>query len=151
MLLGPLALSAEAHDESSNIARNYTVLLGCCADDYSAQLDRQFIVGSRTAGMERRNSEIFGSEKAGITGYARSLASSLAPQIRVNEIAPSWTETSCAESKMVRNYRESIVSNAPMRCFGRSEDVALAVVYIASDQFSFVTRHAIAVNGGLSC
>ena len=101
-------------------------------------------------GMEGRNPEMIAAVKAGITGYTRSLARSLAPRIRVNEIAPGWIETSFAESKMDKNYRESIISSTPMRRFGQPEDVASAAVYLASDESSFVTGQTIAVNGGLS-
>jgi len=50
-------------------------------------------------GMGGRNPEMFAAVKAGVTGFTRALARSLAPAVRVNEIAPGWIETSFAAAR----------------------------------------------------
>lgn len=101
-------------------------------------------------GMKGRNPEMFAAVKAGVTGYTRSLARSLAPDIRVNEIAPGWIETAFAETEMDAAYRDRVIEQTPMARFGRPEDVAAVAVYLASDESSFVTGQTLKVNGGLS-
>ena len=101
-------------------------------------------------GMKGRNPEMFAAVKAGVTGYTRSLARSLAPNIRVNEIAPGWIETAFAETEMGGSYRASVIEQTPMARLGRPEDVAHAAVYLACDESSFITGQTLKVNGGLS-
>jgi len=100
--------------------------------------------------MEGRNPEMFAAVKAGVTGYTRSLARSLAPDIRVNEIAPGWIETAFAETEMDGAYRDAVIEQTPMARFGRPQDVATAAVYLACEDSSFVTGQTLKVNGGIS-
>ncbi len=101
-------------------------------------------------GMAGRNPEMFAAVKAGVTGYTRSLARSLAPEIRVNEIAPGWIETAFVKTDMTEAYRKRVIEETPMSRFGRPEDIAAAAVYLASEESSFVTGQTLKVNGGLS-
>jgi len=101
-------------------------------------------------GMAGRNPEMFAAVKDGVTGYTRSLARTLAPEIRVNDIAPGWIETAFAETTMEQSYREGVIDRTPMKRLGRPEDVAAAAVYLACDEASFVTGQTVKVSGGLS-
>mgnify|MGYP001181331832 FL=1 len=101
-------------------------------------------------GMSGRNPEMFSATKAGVTGYTRSLARSLAPAIRVNEIAPGWIETAFVETEMEDSYRAIVIEQTPLARLGRPEDVAHAAVYLASDESSFITGQTLKVNGGFS-
>lgn len=101
-------------------------------------------------GMAERNPEMFAATKAGVTGFTRSLARSLAPLIRVNEVAPGWIETAFARESMPADYRAWVVDQTPLRRFGKPEDVAAAAVFLCSDEAAFVTGQTLKVNGGLS-
>jgi len=101
-------------------------------------------------GMAGRNPEMFAAAKAGITGFTRSIARSLAPAIRVNEIAPGWIETAFAKTEMSSDYRDAVITRTPMARLGLPEDVAAAAVFLASDEASFVSGQTLKVNGGLS-
>ena len=102
------------------------------------------------SGMGGRNPEMFAAVKAGVSGFTRSLARSLAPRLRVNEIAPGWIETAFAENDMAEDYRRGVIDQTPLARLGRPHDVAEAAVYLASDAAAFVTGQTIKVNGGLS-
>jgi len=100
-------------------------------------------------GMGGRNPEMFAAVKAGITGFTRALARSLAPRVRVNDVAPGWIETAFAASDMAADYRADVIAATPLKRFGSPRDIAQAVVFLASDDASFITGQTLMVNGGL--
>ena len=101
-------------------------------------------------GMAERNPEMFAATKAGITGFTRSLARSLAPEVRVNEVAPGWIDTAFAQADMDPAYRKWVIDQTPLERFGTPEDVAAAAVFLCSNEAAFITGQTLKVNGGLS-
>lgn len=101
-------------------------------------------------GMAGRNPEMFAAVKAGITGFTRSFARSVAPHIRVNEVAPGWIATEFAETTMSDEYRNGVIADTPLGRFGCPADIAAGVLYLLSDEASFVTGQTLKINGGLS-
>ena len=102
------------------------------------------------SGMPGRNPEMFAAAKAGVSGFTRSFARSVAPDIRVNEVAPGWIATEFAETTMTEEYRRGVIEQTPLARFGKPEDIAAAVVFLCSNEASFVTGQTLKVNGGLS-
>ncbi|HIF50191.1 MAG TPA: glucose 1-dehydrogenase [Thiotrichaceae bacterium] len=102
-----------------------------------------------THGFEGTNPQIFAATKAGVLGFTRSFAKSVGPEIRVNLVSPGWISTAFAEDHMDAEYRQARISEIPLARFGRPEDVAAAVVFLASDDSSYLTGEAIKINGGL--
>jgi len=101
-------------------------------------------------GMAERNPEMFAATKAGVTGFTRSLARSLAPRIRVNEVAPGWIATAFAATAMTADYRARVIAQTPLGRLGTPDDVAQAALFLCSDAASFITGQTLKVNGGLS-
>ncbi|MEZ5935765.1 MAG: SDR family NAD(P)-dependent oxidoreductase [Alphaproteobacteria bacterium] len=86
--------------------------------------------------------------KAGVMGLARAMARELGPDnIRVNSIAPSWIDTDITAG-MTDEAREKIIASVPLGRGGRTEDVAGAIVFLASDLSAYITGTTIDVNGG---
>ena len=102
-----------------------------------------------THGFEGTNPQIFAATKAAILGFTRSFAKSVGPDIRVNMVSPGWISTSFAEDHMDKDYYQARIKEIPLARFGRPEDVAAAVVFLASDDSSYLTGEAIKINGGL--
>ena len=100
-------------------------------------------------GFKGRNSQMFAAVKAGVSGFSQSLAKTVAPEIRVNLVAPGWIETAFAEDVMKTTYYQERISEIPLRRFGRPEDVANAALYLASDEAAYITGQIININGGL--
>jgi 3-oxoacyl-[acyl-carrier protein] reductase len=101
-----------------------------------------------TTGMEGENPQLFAAVKGGVLAFSKSLARSLAPEVRVNVLSPGWIETSFGE-QADPDFRRSVAQSTPLRRWGRPEDVAATAVYLASPEAAFVTGQAINVNGGV--
>ena len=98
-------------------------------------------------GMAGDDPELFATVKAGILGFSKSLARSVAPDVRVNVVCPGWIETAFGASAD-RDFHAEIEQTTPLRRWGRPEDVAHAALWLASSAAGFVTGQAINVNGG---
>ena len=90
----------------------------------------------------------YAASKAGILGLVRSLALELAPEIRVNAVSPGYIDTDIlsGDTPEKRRRREEEV---PLKRIGRPEEVASAILYLASDDASYITGVCLDVNGGL--
>lgn len=94
---------------------------------------------------------IVASSKGAIEGLTKSLAAELAPNIRVNCIAPSITNTPLAKNLL--STTEKIDVNAqrhPLRKIGEPEDIAHAVVFLLNDESKWMTGQIMHIDGGLS-
>lgn len=99
-------------------------------------------------GMAGENPELFAAVKAGVLGFSKSFARSVAPDVRVNVLCPGWIETAFGAGADP-DFRAEVAASTPLRRWGRPEDVAGAAVWLASPAAAFVTGQAINVNGGV--
>jgi len=92
----------------------------------------------------------YGSSKTGLLGMTRALAVEWAPLgIRVNAIAPGYFRTAMTDVFYSdAGWQETMLSKIPQRRFGQMEDLAGAVLFLASDASAYVTGHCIPVDGG---
>ena len=89
------------------------------------------------------------ASKAGLIGFSKSLAQEVASRnITVNCVAPGFIETAMTD-KLNEKQRESIMGAIPMRRMGSGEEIATAVVYLASEEAAYVTGQTIHVKGGM--
>ena len=98
-------------------------------------------------GMEGDAGQMFGPVKAAVMAFAASLAQSLAPDVRVNTVAPGWIQTAWGESTSLYWDRRAR-GQALMQRWGRPEDVARAVLHAADPNNTFLTAQTLQVNGG---
>ena len=91
----------------------------------------------------------YAASKGGQISFAKSLAAELAPAIRVNAVAPGWVETELSDpAYRDAEYKQKIVESIPLRRIATPDDVALAVLYLASDWSRHLTGEILNVNGG---
>ena len=89
------------------------------------------------------------ASKAGIIGLTKAVAKELASRnITVNAVAPGFVETDMTNS-LTDKAREAMVAQIPLRRAGTAEDIAAAVVFLASDHAAYITGQVIHVNGGM--
>ena len=100
-------------------------------------------------GMGGDSGEMFATSKGAVMAFTRSLARTLAPEVRVNCLAPGWIKTAWAEDAseywQQRAKRESLLAR-----WGSPEDVARVTRFLVSPEAAFVTGQIVAVNGGLN-
>jgi 3-oxoacyl-[acyl-carrier protein] reductase len=91
----------------------------------------------------------YAASKAGLVGFARSLARELGSRnITVNVVAPGYIETAMTES-LPEASRESLTGSIALKRLGTVDDVAAAVLFLASEEAGYITGHTLNVSGGL--
>jgi acetoacetyl-CoA reductase len=90
----------------------------------------------------------YSAAKAGIHGFTKALAQEVARKgITVNTISPGYIETAMVMS-VPDNIREKIVAQIPIGRFGKPEEVARAVAFLAAEESGFITGSNLSINGG---
>jgi NAD(P)-dependent dehydrogenase (short-subunit alcohol dehydrogenase family) len=94
-------------------------------------------------------SPAYAASKGGVANLTRQLAMQWGPAIRVNCVCPGHVETPLTARIMGDPaWRERMITRYPMARFGHVDDVAAAILYLASDEASFITGVALPVDGG---
>ncbi len=92
----------------------------------------------------------YATAKSALVGFSRNLAAELGPfGIRVNCIAPGLVHPTQGSRATREDFREAIIAATPLRRIARPDDVAGAVLFLASDWSRFVTGQVLFVDGGL--
>jgi 3-oxoacyl-[acyl-carrier protein] reductase len=98
-------------------------------------------------GMEGDSGELFALSKNAIMGLTRSLAVSLAPQVRVNCIAPGWIRTAWGE-RAGPEWQARVLRETPLERWGTPEDIAKLARFLVSEDAAYIAGQVINANGG---
>ena len=91
----------------------------------------------------------YSAAKAGLIGFTKSLARELASRsITANVVAPGFVETAMT-AVLTDDLRKKMLADIPLARFGKAEEIAAAVVYLASEEAGYVTGQVLNVSGGL--
>jgi 3-oxoacyl-[acyl-carrier protein] reductase len=95
-------------------------------------------------------SPTYAGAKAALLGYVKGLARECAPyKITVNAVCPGWVDWGTKHSAAPNSVRSSALEQIPLGRTGTPEDVAGGILYLASDQASYLTGVSLDINGGL--
>ena len=96
-------------------------------------------------------STLYASSKGAVSTFTRAMAKELGPKgIRVNALCPGLIGTKFHDDFTKDEVRTKVAASTPLRREGQAEEVADLVVYLATDQASFITGNNIDINGGLA-
>ena len=99
---------------------------------------------------------VYCASKGGVVNMTRAMALDLAPTVRVNCVCPGYVDTDMVRRDGIEKSHDPaaaeqrIVNYAPMKRISTPEEIAMAIVYLASDEARFVTGAALAIDGGSS-
>jgi 3-oxoacyl-[acyl-carrier protein] reductase len=92
----------------------------------------------------------YAAAKAGLIGMTKSLAAEVASRnITVNAVAPGFIQTAMTDV-LTDQQKDAIAARIPLGRMGKAEEIAAAVVYLASEEAAYVTGETIHINGGMA-
>jgi len=118
----------------------------------AAKSTGSIVIYTSTAGQSGGGgASAYSASKAGQIIFMKSMAYELAPdKIRVNCIAPAWTETEMAAASLNRLGRDKVAQGCPLGRIGKATDIANATAFLLSDPAEFITSSTITVDGGMA-
>jgi 2-hydroxycyclohexanecarboxyl-CoA dehydrogenase len=135
---------------------NLTSMLICTQavlpDMLAAKWGRIINVSSSSAQSGSARMTAYAASKGGVIGFTKALAQELAPTgITVNNVPPGFIDTPMLRGEGTAGLGvpvEAIAARSPMGRAGRPENMAAAIVFLASDDADYITGHTLSVNGG---
>ena len=108
------------------------------------------VIVSSTAGQRgEAGYSNYAASKGGQISFTKSLAVELAPDIRVNCVAPGWVDTDMCQGVFADpDYKQRVIETIPLRRVAQPDDIAAAIVFLVSDWARHITGEVLNVNGG---
>ncbi len=149
-----LALRMKDEDWQAVLETNLTAAFRLCRAALRGMMRRRYgriiNMGSVVGATGNPGQVNYAAAKAGLVGLTRALAAEVAARgITVNCVAPGFIATAMTGS-LDERQRARITERIPVARLGTPEDVAAAVVYLASEEAAYVTGHTLHVNGGMA-
>ena len=98
-------------------------------------------------GMAGDSGELFAATKNAVMGFTRSLSLSLAPDVRVNCIAPGWIKTAWGDGAS-DYWQQRVLDETPLQRWGLPQDIANMARFLLSEDAAYITGQVLNVNGG---
>jgi 3-oxoacyl-[acyl-carrier protein] reductase len=92
----------------------------------------------------------YAASKGGVIAFTKTVAKEMASRnITVNAVAPGFIKTALTDL-MTEKARAAVVNLIPLKRFGQPEDVAQAIVFLVSEEASYITGQILQIDGGLA-
>jgi len=133
----------------TNLRSVFRLSKACLRGMMKARSGRIISIASVVGSMGNAGQTNYAAAKAGMMGFSRSLAREIGSRgITVNVVAPGFIDTDMTRA-LDEGQREALLRDIPLQRLGQPEDIAGAVLFLASEQGAYITGQTIHVNGGM--
>jgi 3-oxoacyl-[acyl-carrier protein] reductase len=134
---------------STNLSSVFRLSKACLRGMMKARHGRIISIASVVGATGNPGQCNYAAAKAGIVGFSKSLAREVGSRgITVNVVAPGFIDTDMTKA-LAEEQRNAMASQIPLGSLGKPEDIANAVLFLASDMGTYVTGETLHVNGGM--
>lgn len=133
----------------TNLNSIYRLSKACLRDMLKARWGRIISISSVVGATGNPGQVNYSAAKAGLEGFTKSLAQEVGSrEITVNAVSPGFIDTDMTRG-LPEEQRAILLQKIPLQRLGQPEDIANAVVFLASDEASYITGQTLHVNGGM--
>ncbi len=133
----------------TNLSSVFRICKACSRSMMKARFGRIINISSVVAATGNPGQSNYAAAKAGMEGFTRALARELGGRnITVNCVAPGFIDTDMTRN-LPDNQREALLNQIPLKRLGDVQDIAAAVLFLASDEARYITGETLHVNGGM--
>ena len=133
----------------ANLKGTWTVC-SAATEYFKKQNSGNIVIVSSTAGQRgEAGYSNYAASKGGQISFTKALSNELAPQIRVNAVAPGWVDTNLNDPVFHdEDFVARVVDGIPLKRVATADDVALSIIFLASDWSRHITGEVLNINGG---